>query len=87
MDRGVLSWAVLVADVRGRRSWPDSTTPEGRKTAEDSSTSPASRSTLYLRVFCVNEPIQVPNDNYVNPGANYYFLANPSEPFNAVTTP
>ena len=32
-------------------------------------------------------PIQVPNDNYVNPGANYYFLKNPSEPFNALTNP
>jgi len=34
-----------------------------------------------------NKPIQVPNDNYVNPGANYYFLQNPSQPFNAVTNP
>jgi hypothetical protein len=33
------------------------------------------------------KPIQVPNDNYVNPGANYYFLADPSEPFNAATNP
>lgn len=33
------------------------------------------------------KPMQVPNDNYVNPGANYYFLANPSQPFNAVTNP
>jgi len=33
------------------------------------------------------KPIQVPNDNYVNPGANYYFLKNPSQPFNAVTNP
>jgi hypothetical protein len=33
------------------------------------------------------KPIQVPNDNYVNPGANYYFLANPSQPYNAVTNP
>ncbi len=33
------------------------------------------------------KPIQVPNDNYVNPGANYYFLADPSQPFNAVTNP
>jgi hypothetical protein len=33
------------------------------------------------------KPIQVPNDNYVNPGANYYFLENPSAPFNAVTNP
>jgi len=29
----------------------------------------------------------VPNDNFVNPGANCYFLANPSVPFNAVTKP
>ncbi len=31
------------------------------------------------------KPVAVPNDNYVNPGANYYFLQNPSEPFNAAT--
>jgi hypothetical protein len=30
-------------------------------------------------------PTQVPNDNYVNPGYNYYFLKNPSLPFNAKT--
>jgi hypothetical protein len=34
-----------------------------------------------------NKPELVPNDNYVNPGANYYFLQNPSLPFNAVTNP
>jgi hypothetical protein len=33
------------------------------------------------------KPIQVPNDNYVNSGANYYFLKDPSQPFNAVTNP
>ena len=33
------------------------------------------------------KPIGVPNDNYVNPGANYYFLENPSLPFNAATNP
>jgi hypothetical protein len=32
-------------------------------------------------------PEQVPNDNYVNPGYNYYFLKNPSLPFNAATNP
>ena len=32
-------------------------------------------------------PEQVPNDNYVNPGYNYYFLKNPSRPYNAVTNP
>ncbi|HET6276684.1 MAG TPA: TonB-dependent receptor [Candidatus Cybelea sp.] len=32
-------------------------------------------------------PTQVPNDNYVNPGYNYYFLKNPSVPFNANTNP
>ena len=31
--------------------------------------------------------IRVPNDNYVNPGANYYFLQNPSQPYNPVTNP
>ncbi len=33
------------------------------------------------------KPVQVRNDNYVNPGANYYFLENPAAPFNAVTNP
>lgn len=32
-------------------------------------------------------PVQVPNDNYVNPGYNYYFLRNPALPFNAKTNP
>lgn len=32
-------------------------------------------------------PQQVPNDNYVDPGYNYYFLENPSLPFNARTNP
>jgi hypothetical protein len=31
------------------------------------------------------KPIQVPNDNYVNPGSNYYFLQDPSKPYNAAT--
>ncbi len=34
-----------------------------------------------------NKPVQVPNDNFVNPGYNYYFLANPALPFNAATNP
>jgi len=34
-----------------------------------------------------NKPVQVPNDNYVNPGYNYYFLANPALPYNAATNP
>lgn len=33
------------------------------------------------------KPEQVPNDNYVNPGYNYYFLKNPSLPYNAATNP
>ena len=33
------------------------------------------------------KPVQVPNDNYVNPGYNYYFLRNPSHPYNAATNP
>ena len=32
-------------------------------------------------------PTEVPNDNYVDPGYNYYFLKNPSLPFNAKTNP
>lgn len=34
-----------------------------------------------------NKPERVPNDNFVNPGANYYFLKDPSRPFNASTNP
>ena len=33
------------------------------------------------------KPEQVPNDNYLNPGYNYYFLKNPSLPYNAATNP
>jgi Carboxypeptidase regulatory-like domain len=32
-------------------------------------------------------PTEVPNDNYVNPGYNYYFLKNPNLPFNAKINP
>jgi len=32
-------------------------------------------------------PTQVPNDNYVNPGYNYYFLKNPALPYNVKTNP
>jgi Carboxypeptidase regulatory-like domain len=32
-------------------------------------------------------PVQVPNDNFVNPGFNYYFLKNPNRPYNATTNP
>ncbi len=34
-----------------------------------------------------NKPELVPNDNYWNPGYNYYFLRDPSLPFNATTNP
>ncbi len=33
------------------------------------------------------KPQQVPNDNYVNPGANYYFLQNPSRPYDPASNP
>jgi hypothetical protein len=33
------------------------------------------------------KPVEVPNDNYYDPGYNYYFLENPSEPYNAATNP
>ncbi len=33
------------------------------------------------------KPVQVPNDNFVNPGYNYYFLQNPAHPYNATTNP
>ena len=34
-----------------------------------------------------NKPEQVPNDNYYNPGYNYYFLENPAHQYNALTNP
>ncbi|HVA36554.1 MAG TPA: hypothetical protein VNJ51_02955 [Candidatus Dormibacteraeota bacterium] len=30
-----------------------------------------------------HQPVQVPNDNYVNPGYNYDFLRDPSRPYDA----
>jgi len=33
------------------------------------------------------KPQEVPNDNYVDPGYNYYFLENPAAPYNALTNP
>jgi hypothetical protein len=34
-----------------------------------------------------NRPEQVPNDNYYNPGYNYYFLKNSALPYNAQSNP
>jgi hypothetical protein len=42
---------------------------------------------VYVFNPVTNKPELVPNDNYVNPGYNYYFLRDPSMPFNAVTNP
>ncbi|HXM07755.1 MAG TPA: TonB-dependent receptor, partial [Candidatus Acidoferrum sp.] len=33
------------------------------------------------------KPQEVPNDNYIDPGYNYYFLENPANPYNAATNP
>lgn len=33
------------------------------------------------------QPVQVPNDNHVNPGSSYYFLRDPSLPYDAQTNP
>jgi hypothetical protein len=33
------------------------------------------------------KPARVPNDNHVNPGYSYYFLSDPSLPFDAVSNP
>lgn len=32
-------------------------------------------------------PVRLPNDNFVNPGFNYYFLRDPARPFDATTNP
>ena len=33
------------------------------------------------------KPELIPNDNFTNPGYNYYFVRDPTQPFNAVTNP
>jgi hypothetical protein len=42
---------------------------------------------IYIFNPVTNKPELVPNDNYWNPGYNYYFLANPAVPYNAQTNP
>jgi hypothetical protein len=32
-------------------------------------------------------PVSVPNDNHINPGYNYWFLRDPSQPYDAATNP
>lgn len=32
-------------------------------------------------------PVRLANDNYINPGFNYYFLTDPAKPFDAATNP
>jgi hypothetical protein len=42
---------------------------------------------VYIFDPVTNRPVQVNNDDYVNPGANYYFLRDPSQPFDAAANP
>jgi len=42
---------------------------------------------VYIFDPVTGKPIEVPNDNAVNPGANYYFLKDPALPYNTVTNP
>jgi len=42
---------------------------------------------IYVFNPTTNKPELVPNDNYNNPGYNYYFLENPALPYNASTNP
>jgi hypothetical protein len=42
---------------------------------------------VYVFNPVTDKPELVPNDNYVNPGYNYYFLQNPAIPYNAQTNP
>jgi hypothetical protein len=41
--------------------------------------------TAWIFDATTHRPVQVPNDNFVDPGANYYFLRDPSQAFNAST--
>jgi hypothetical protein len=42
---------------------------------------------VYVFDPLTNLPVRVNNDDNVNPGASYYFLRDPSQPFDAVTNP
>jgi hypothetical protein len=42
---------------------------------------------VYVFDGATGKPILVPNDNYVDKGANYYFLRDPSQPWNAISNP
>jgi hypothetical protein len=42
---------------------------------------------VYIFNPVTHKPELVPNDNSINPGYNYYFLANPAVPYNAQTNP
>jgi len=42
---------------------------------------------VWIRNPKTGRPEEVPNDNYVDPGYNYYFLKNPALPFDASTNP
>jgi hypothetical protein len=42
---------------------------------------------IYVFNPVTNKPELIPNDNYWNPGYNYYFLANPAVPYNAQSNP
>ncbi len=48
---------------------------------------PYGNGTMVWTFDTAHRPVEVPNDNYVNPGYNYYFLQNPALPFNAVSNP
>jgi hypothetical protein len=48
---------------------------------------PYGNGTMIYTIGPNGKPELVPNDNNINPGYNYYFLANPSLPYNAATNP
>jgi len=48
---------------------------------------PYGNGTMVWSLNAAGSPVLVPNDNYVNPGYNYYFLRNPARPFDPVKNP
>ncbi|GAC1540931.1 MAG: hypothetical protein NVS3B16_03690 [Vulcanimicrobiaceae bacterium] len=42
---------------------------------------------VYAFDATTHAPLRIPNDNYINPGFNYYFLADPTKPFDAANNP
>jgi len=78
-----------VPDFSALASYEFHLTPRLRISPEISYESgfPYGNGTMIYTIGANGKPELVPNDNDINPGYNYYFLANPNLPYNATTNP